>query len=630
MMLRELFSKVRTPLMEGGNIWDECEPFDQSKAPQIEAQLERYLRGTGLKVHRIGSGATPTPGVMSGDLDVMVDLDTAAQFFNEEDPKKIRINLEKYLNDKGLETKRIAVTVHIKLPFGSTCHQVDVKVVRNAANVHKFHVHQIPQGSSYKGVHKQMIMNALASSQNMLWSPDEGLYARDQQGKKADLISTDLDEIARYLIGPRANARSLGSVESIMAALPDAATRQKIYSLAAGGQSWKSVPLKGPEQKFFEAAAPAIGRKYQHIEDLVFTNGSQGGLHAVERMRHMTGQGGNIELKWDGSPVVYWGKQDGVFMMIPKNAWDYLKRGKTELDNGVRTAPRSSDEVQKFLLSTGRPDPTKEAQRKQYAKQLASLWTYFEQVSPAEGFIEGGLLFYPGNKPDGGSAKAILNPETQEYEFTPNITTFHIGKNSDLGRRIRVAKVMVAATGYYPSLGSNEETRYPQPESLSTPDVIVQGTVYVEEPPQIVENSLDSVQEFIQANANQINNFLSPKPGLSKPGEVLYKFYNQNLRIPGVKQKFIEWVGRNVSSKQAETILKDRVGIDAVLMAVELLTKAKLEMINGLSSGTHSGIRQTKPEGYVSAHPGTPFKNDLPGQFIKAIDQDAWAPRRDE
>ena len=334
-MLRELFYNIRAPIMEGGNIWDECEPFDQSKSPQIEAQLERYLRGTGLKVYRIGSGATPTVGVMSGDLDVMIDLDTAAQFFNVEDPKKLRIELEKYLNDKGLETKRIAVTVHVKLPFGSTCHQVDIKVVRNAANVYKFHVHDIPKNSPYKGVHKQMIMNALASSQNMLWSPDEGLYLRDKQGKKADLISTDLDEIARYLIGPRANARNLGSVESIMAALPDIVTRQKIYNLAAGGQSWKNAALKGPEQKFFEAAEPTIGRKYQHIEDLVFTNGAKGGLHAVERLRYMSSQGGNIELKWDGSPVVYWGKQDGIFMMIPKNAWDYIKRGKTELADGT-------------------------------------------------------------------------------------------------------------------------------------------------------------------------------------------------------------------------------------------------------------------------------------------------------
>ena len=66
-----------------------------------------------------------------------------------------------------------------------------------------------------------------------------------------------------------------------------------------------------------------------------------------------------------------------------------------------------------------------------------------------------------------------------------------------------------------------------------------------------------------------------------------------------------------------------------MLDAVELLSKAKTDLITKLSSGTHAGIRQTKPEGYVQAHPGGKFKSDLPGQFVKAIDQATWAPRKD-
>jgi len=625
MMLRELF---RRPLKEGGNIWDDVEPFDQSLAPRLETELERYLQGTGIKLYRIGSGATPTPGVMSGDLDVMADANVAAKVFQQQDAKGVRVELERFLQGKGLDTKKSGTQVHIKLPFGRSFHQIDIKVVPNAQQVHRYHVHSIPKDSPYKGVHKQMIMNALASSQGMLWSPDEGLFARDDKGKKANLISTDMDEIAQKLLGPRASSQDLGSVESIMNALPPT-QREQIYSLASSGQSWKSAPLKGPERKFFEAA-PAIGRKYQHIEDLVFTNGAEGGLHAVERLRHMSGEGGNIELKWDGSPVLYWGKQDGVFYLIPKNAWEYLKRGKTTTANGISTTPRSPKEMQAFLLGTGKTEPEQLAQRKQYAKQLSDLWGYFEQASPEQGFVEGGLLFYPGTKPDGQPAKPTFNTQSQEYEFTPNITTFHVAKNSDLGRRIRTAKVMVAVTGYYSELGSSEEGRMPEAESLSTNDVIVQGTTFVEEPPAITENSLDQIQEFISNNYKQIDNFLAPKPGLSKPGDLLYKFYNQNLRIPGIRQKFIDWVSANTSAKQAQIILQDRGGMEAVLQTSELLTKAKLEMIQNLSSGTHSGIRQTKPEGYVSAHPGTQFKHDLPGQFIKAIDQGNWAPRRDE
>ena len=371
-----------------------------------------------------------------------------------------------------------------------------------------------------------------------------------------------------------------------------------------------------------EAAAPTVGRKYQHIEDLVFTNGSDGGLHAVERLRTMGTQGGTIELKWDGSPVIYWGKDEqGRFSMIPKNAWEYLKRGKQQLDNGVSTVMYSPEDIKAFVLGTGKATPEQANQRQAFANELAELWPYFEKISPPRGYIEGGLLFYP-------SKPAVLNPKTGDYDFTPNITSFHIPQESKLGQRIAKAKLMVAATGFYDTLGSSDEGRFPNAEQLSTPDVIVQGTTYVEQAPGADDTGLTAAEQYIQKNAGSIDNFLAPKPGLSKPGDILYKFYNQNLRIPGVKQKFQQWAADNLSAGQSQKVLNDP-GLEAVLHAVEMLSTEKTKLIQGLSSGTHGGIRQTKPEGYVQAHPGSQFKKDLPGQFVKAIDQATWAPRKD-
>ena len=374
-------------------------------------------------------------------------------------------------------------------------------------------------------------------------------------------------------------------------------------------------------KELYEAVA-GVGRKYQHIEDLVFTNGSTGGLHAIERLRHMTQAGGNIELKWDGSPVVYWGKDDqGRFSLIPKNAWEYLKRGKTETADGTSTVMNSAEDVRNFILKTGKVKPGEEKQRQNYAKKMADLWHYFSDASPPKGFIEGGILFSP-EKP------AVLNPKTKEYDFTPNITSFHIPKDSELGKRIGKAKVMVAATGWYPSLGSSDEQRFPNAEQLSTGTVIVQGTTYVEQPPQVDSRGLDYAEQFIQQHAVEIDGFLQGQPGLTKPGDVLYKFFNQNLRVAGVKQKFVDWVTQNLSAGQAEKVIRDP-RINVVLDAVEMLTAEKMKIIGELSQGTHGSIRQTKPEGYVQAHPGTGFKNDLPGQFVKAIDQANWAPRKD-
>jgi hypothetical protein len=335
----------------------------------------------------------------------------------------------------------------------------------------------------------------------------------------------------------------------------------------------------------------------------------------------MTNKGGSIELKWDGSPVVYWGRDEqGKFHMFPKNAWDYVKRGATETKSGVRTMMNDPDDVSQFILGTGNTQPGQEQQRQDFAVGLAQLWPYFEKISPKKGYIEGGILFSP-------IQPAVLNPSTNEYDFTPNITSFHIPAGSILGKKIAKAKVMIAATGYYTHIGA-DETRYPDAGKLSKPDVIVQGTTYVEHAPKVNDEGLKHTETFIKQNKAAIDSFVAGQPGLSKPGDVLYTFFNQNLRVAGVKQKFTKWASEKLSASQAQKVLS-HPGLDAILTAVELLTHEKMKVIGALSSGTHGGIRQTKPEGYVQAHPGGKFKNDLPGQFVKTIDQANWAPRKD-
>jgi hypothetical protein len=366
-----------------------------------------------------------------------------------------------------------------------------------------------------------------------------------------------------------------------------------------------------------ESKLPVVGRRYQHIEDLVFTNGSVGGLHAVERLKQIATEGTNIELKWDGSPVLYWGRDSqGQFSMMPKNAWDYVKRGKTKLDNGVSTIMHNSKDVENFILNTGTLSPMRES----FAKRVAGLWDYLEKAGPQYGYVEGSVLFDHVQRP-------TLNSVTNEYNFTPNITSFHITASSQLGQRIAESKIMVAVTGYYDNIGSINESRFLDAATLSTRDVIVQGTTFVEKAPSLSTLGIDLAEQLIEEYAEVIDNFLKPVPGMSKPGEILYKFFNQNLRVPGVKHKFQEWAISNLSTTQAQKILS-QPGLNTVLGIVETLTQEKMQVIEAISRVSHNSIRQTKPEGYAQAHPGKEFKRDLPGQFIKMIDQANWSPRK--
>jgi hypothetical protein len=371
-----------------------------------------------------------------------------------------------------------------------------------------------------------------------------------------------------------------------------------------------------------EADANPIGRKYQHIEDLVFTNGSYGGLHAVERLRKMGEQGANIELKWDGMPVIYWGRDaDGTFNMMPKNAWEYAKRGKMELDQGIKVKATSAKDVYNFVANTGRPNLEAPQRRQQFAKQIADLWPFLEKASPKQGYLEGGILFWP-------SGPAKLNKATGEWDFKPNVTEFHVAANSELGKRIAKATVMIAATGFYPSWGSGEEGRLENVESLSTPEVIIQGTTYVQEPPKLDTKALDKVESYIQQNAAKIDAFLSAKPGLKSPGSVIYSFLNKNLRGPGLITAFKNYAQENLSKGQFEKVMADIDGLTAILTAVEQLTAVKEQLIAQLSTQSHGGIRQTRPEGYVQAPPAGEFKRPLPGQFVKTISQQNWTPNR--
>jgi hypothetical protein len=163
---------------------------------------------------------------------------------------------------------------------------------------------------------------------------------------------------------------------------------------------------------------------------------------------------------------------------------------------------------------------------------------------------------------------------------------------------------------------------------LSVPGIIVQGTTYVQDPVELDFQGLANLEAFIKKNANLIDNYLAPKPGLSNPGGELYSYLNKHLRTEGLLADFPDWANANMSAKKAQTLLSDPEGLKATLGAVEAITNEKTKVIKSLSLGLHGGIMQTNPEGYVQAHPEINFKYALPGQFLKLIDQLSWQPRK--
>jgi hypothetical protein len=173
-------------LLEGGNVFADATPFDHKDVPAILKTVNSALQGTGITAIPVGSAATPTPGKKSGDMDVIVDEKAVLDFFKAKDAKSGRKALNDYIAGKGLETAQSGINVHVRVPIGQEAHQVDVMVSANADKVSKFHKHDIPAGSPYKGVNKQLIMAILAKQKGYMWSAWQGLFSRTPEGKKGD------------------------------------------------------------------------------------------------------------------------------------------------------------------------------------------------------------------------------------------------------------------------------------------------------------------------------------------------------------------------------------------------------------------------------------------------------------
>ena len=203
-------------LNEGGNIWpDETSNFDQKIIPDMMKQINAVLTKTGVEALPIGSGASPTPGKMSGDLDMIVDAGKLRDHFGVKKNPQAKAELEKLFQQAGFDTKKTGQQVHVKTRVGDSAQQVDLMIVDDGETAHKFHVHDIPKGSPYKGVHKHIAISDLAKNKGMKWSPYKGLLDRETD----TLVSNNLDEIAKELLGSSASAKDLSSVEAIVKAL---------------------------------------------------------------------------------------------------------------------------------------------------------------------------------------------------------------------------------------------------------------------------------------------------------------------------------------------------------------------------------------------------------------------------
>jgi hypothetical protein len=359
-----------------------------------------------------------------------------------------------------------------------------------------------------------------------------------------------------------------------------------------------------------EAEAPApkkVGREFQHLEDLVFTE-ANGAQRAVEVLKGLSQPEKKISIKWDGNPTVYWGRdEDGTFRMVGKNNW-----GREE---GKSSSP---EELSQFIQSRGKG----EEWREKFAGDMAAMWPIFEKATPADfrGYVYGDILFHPGKPYEGADGR---------MSFTPNQTTYSVKGSSDVGRKIANAKVAVAAHKSFEYFGDKSGEDFAEPEIFAAnPELVVFGQTYVATRPAVDADNLSKI-ESLSKNQNAINKLLAPVAGMGYLQNEIYTFVNNQSRTKQLDNinseaffNFLQKTPAKANKIKAHSDANPGV-LDQLFELVREIMSAKNEVIRELDAAEGDITAHTggKPggEGYVSSD-----------DSVKLVPRDRWTPFRSD
>jgi hypothetical protein len=366
-----------------------------------------------------------------------------------------------------------------------------------------------------------------------------------------------------------------------------------------------------------------LGRAFNHLEDLVFFYGSSGTMEALSHIEDFATSKGaqTIRMKWDGSPQIYWGREqaNGPLLLAGHNGWS--KKIKTS----------SPESIRDFIVNKSGSATTPEeiASRIQFADQFASLYPLFDQATPKDfvGFMyaDGLFLSRPGLDQDG------------VYNFCPNPksqTCYHVRSSSDLGKRIAKADVMVVGHAYFPEWGMPDASQQPVSdfsEFNSNPKLIVLGPIYNIKPIKIDTSAVQQVKTFLSQTGRQIDNFLLPVPGLSDLKDIFYRYVNHQAKAKRLDQisggDFFNWlkqdpkISQGKKNKILELNKQNKSAVDAIFKLVQMVQDLKDNIIDQIE-GEQGDIWDTHGEGRVRyADPTKQFGN------IKLVPRKRWVPQ---
>jgi hypothetical protein len=626
-------------IKEGGNVFKDndgralTQRINQTDVKPTLAWLEQMLPGLDVQGNTLGStGIKDT----SGDLDIAVDSDQVTKL-------QLSTRLQQWAQSHGFKpddfVKQTGAGVHFKTPIAGNPNkgyvQTDFMFLKNIP-WSKFVLGAMPADSQYKGRERNVLMNSIAKAMGYKLNQIAGIADRTTN----EIITDDPDQVAKMLLNRSATRSDLASVETILAALKNDPKRDTKLADFRSHMEREGLPFMESAQEpvykdvsdvnflarlrdrivnqgmipLVEAADQPVGGRakgIEHIEDLVFRNGTAGIQSAITVIDHLKDNTRkSTTVKWDGKPALIFGRdRDGTFILT--DVAGFTAKGY----NGLFTSPR---QVIKLLAQRD----AQAAEQGKPATRVETLGPMYQRLFPLlsaavpenfRGFVQGDLL-YINTPPE----------EAGAYVFTPNTITYNIPAASKLGKEIGASDVGIAI-----------HTRYKEPggakQALGRPGLNdVPGLLLIEpiRPSADVQptdpKQVKQLKSLVTKHGRDINSLFNPAElraaQITDLPKLAIDFINSivgNEAVGGfnadsIVQEFFQWLQKSVTPRKYANIVEycqsprsNMSGLSAAFAAFILLHDIKMDLLHQLD------LQHPGQEGWVVAHPGgmTKFVN---------------------
>jgi len=450
-----------------------------------------------------------------------------------------------------------------------------------------------PDGSEYTGVERRILLTSIAKSLGYKINQNAGLI--DPAKKKA---YTNIDAIAKLLLGDAATEQDLNSVETILDAIKDDKKRDEKLKYAREKFASRGIPFMESESdtNFLarlrdrivnQGMVPLVeASRIEHLEDLVFERGCRGILEALSIIAHSAENVADaVSLKWDGIALVWGRKPNGDFVLTDKSGFT------AKSYDGLSSTP----EQLAAIMSRRKGD------RAELIDMYTQLFPVLKAATPDtfRGFVMGDLLFTQ-RPPESAGA----------FKFQPNFIEYNIPRDTLLGEKIGESNIGIAVHTRFDGVHSPEQ---PLKNMTFNP---VNGLLLIDPSYNQVhtvtpcERIISQITHILDNHGRDIDQLFNPmelrSARITDFPKLCKRYINSRIssNYDDLLTGFAEWLRGNVSNGKFNNIVEylqspssNLDGLSAAFTEFLLLHELKSDMLGQLNN------QQPGQEGWVLATP---------------------------